>query len=251
MRKSFFIITLLILIFVILPRGVWAAFFRFDQSSLSVNTGDTFQVKVLIDTEGEEVNAAQAYVRFDSNLLSVESVVGGDFFDEVSYSINASNVYVAGLLSNIGVGKSGSGELATITFKATTSGSITLDFICDPSVVETSSIVQQQGVEIVELINCSSNGTLALDIGGGGTTSEPTATPTSAPAQEGGGDTSPANQGSGTAPAAGSTSTPKGGDAANQATNELPRAGVADHLFLYLLSGGFLLLVGFGLKNLR
>ncbi|GEM_PF-1140259 len=238
MKRSFLVVlNILIFSLFLLPISAWAAFFEFDQTSLNVNSGDKFQVSVLIDTEGEEVNAAQAYVRFDSNLLSVDSVAAGDFFDEVSYEINTDNVYIAGLLSNIGVGKSGQGKLAAITFQANSSGAITLDFICDTSVRETSSIIKQEGVDTIELINCSSNGTLAIDINGasGETVNAPASTA---------GDSSAPGESNG-------VSTPKGGADANQASKELPKAGAADHLFLYLLSGGFLLLVGIGLKNLR
>lgn len=216
-KRIFFLFFLIFLIFFIFTTEVQAAFLKFDKENLEVSTGETFQVQVIVDSEGEEIVSTDAYISYDEQRLEVVSVEAGDFFDTVSYDILEGRLYIAGITEDIGIGKTGSGLLATVTFKAKTSGEFTLAYICDPNDAQSSKIIKV-GVDAENIINCSSNGSLSLKITG---SSQPTA------------------------------ETSGGSTVSKSATpNQLPKAGIFDNTLNLVLWGGGLLTVGFLLKVL-
>lgn len=226
MRK---IIPLILFGFVFLfffPKGVGAAYLKFDKETVDASVGEEFQVKVMIDTEGEEVVSTDAYVSYDEEKLEATGVQASDFFDTVTYDLLTGKVYVAGMSDDIGVGKTGTGAIATITFKPKTSGSTTLAFICDPNATQTSKIIKV-GVDAENIINCSSNKSLSVNIDESSGSSGST-------------DSGSNSDSSGNTAGASTGTTP----------SQLPKSGIFDNTLSFTLWGGAFLLFGAVLKVL-
>jgi hypothetical protein len=172
------------LIVVPTTRAVSAASLSFDKTTASVNVGDSISIKVLIDAGTEQIISSDAYVLFDGTALQAQSVSDGDFFPIVSSNINTSRVYIAGLVTDVASAKTGSGTLATISFKGLKNATVTLSFDCQ-GVGGPSKIIKNE-VNSSNIIVCSSNGTSIITVGSGSsgssssgsTSSNPTTTAT-------------------------------------------------------------------------
>ncbi len=196
----------------ITPRGVHAAFLKFDKTTTSVAVGATFTAEVVVDAAGEQISSTDAYVTYDSSVLQAVSVANGTFFPTVFNDISTSRVYVAGMVDDPGTSKTGTGTVGTITFKALKAGTVSLAYKCDTS-TETSKIIKND-FNATNIINCGQNTTLAATVGGAAAAS-PTSIATS-----------------------------------SATTSDAPVAGVADHLIFAATFGIFLLLAGLALPLL-
>jgi len=158
------ILLFLILIFFFLPSFlvVKAATFSFDKSSYSVSTGQTFQVQININTGTDQVNGADAYINYDNSFLSVENITAGSFFPTVTNDITtAGKVYIAGLVDDPASPKTGSGTLATITFKGLKDGTANLSFDCN------NSKIVKNDVNTTNILQCSSSDKAVVSVGSG------------------------------------------------------------------------------------
>ncbi len=204
-------------------RGAEAAILKFDTSSISTTVGNTFTIQIIVDTQGsDQINSVDAYVKFDSAILQAVSVSPGSFFPSVSQNITPGKVYVAGYVDDPATSKTGSGTVATITFKANTNGSTTLSYDCQTGVNETSKVIKND-INATNIIVCGSNGSATVTVGGG--TAAPTSNPTAAPTSSSGSTT---------------TSTP----------SSLPQSGALDNLLKVSVPGVILLIVGILFKFL-
>lgn len=176
--KKFFSVTILILAGFFLSASVfgqaYGAFLNFDNASFSANTGETFDVQVIVDAGSDQITSNDAYIIYDVSLLEAQSVTPGSFFPTVINNITSGKVYVAGLVDNPATYQTGSGTVATITFKALAQGSGTLTFDCQPEVYNSSKIIKND-LNATNVIVCSENGTSSVAVGAGGI--GPTATP--------------------------------------------------------------------------
>jgi len=154
----------LFLVFFLIPifSLVKAASFSFDKNSYSVSVGQTVQVQINIDTGGEEVNGADFYLNYDSDFLSIESVSAGSFFTTVNHDTSTpGKVYVVGFVDDPASPKTGSGILATITFKGLKDGTLDLTFDCD------NSKIAKNDVNATNILQCSSDNKATLVVGSG------------------------------------------------------------------------------------
>lgn len=185
MKKALFTVMLLLLCLsygVASFSQVRAAALRFDKTSNSVTSGNTFDVQVVIDPGSEQVTSTDAWIVYDKNILTVVSVKDGTYFPTVlNDTTTAGKVYVAGLVNDPTEFKSGVGTVATITFRATTNGNATISYQCDPNATETSKIIKND-INSTNIIECGANGTQAVTVGSGGSGGGGTA-PTTAPGQ--------------------------------------------------------------------
>lgn len=179
------IIQLILFIFVLLVfpllTTVSAAVFFFDPSTVNTQPEQTFEVKVNVDAGSDQITSVDAYILYDSNLLEIQKVDDGTFFSTVSKDTSQPDkVYLAGMVDDPATSKSGVGTLATITFKAKTNGSTTLTFDCTPGST-TDSNISKNDLNATDIIQCESNGKLTITIGNGGSTQQPTPTPSQLP----------------------------------------------------------------------
>jgi len=190
--------------------AVDAASFSFDKSSYSVAVGQTIQVQVNIDAGNEEVNGADVYIDYDASFLSVENVSAGSFFPTViNDTATAGKVYITGLVEDQASPKTGSGVLATITFKGINNGVVNLSFDC------ANSKIVKNDVNVTNILECSSSSAASVVVGSGDADSSTSSTGTSS---------------------TGSQST------------GLPKSGIFDNLINLAIPGVVLFLIGSGLR---
>ena len=183
-NKQWLISVIFLFLFFFGAKGVYAGALKFDSTSVSTSANNTFQVQVIVDAASDQINSIDAYITYDSNILQAQSVAAGTFFPSIAQNLTTGKVYVAGYVNDPATSKSGTGTVATITFKALTTGTTTLAYFCDTSINETSKIVKND-INATNVIVCSSNGSSIVTVGTATTTTPTvsvTITPTSSPA---------------------------------------------------------------------
>ena len=211
------ILLFLLATFFLLPvfMAVEAASFNFDKSNYSVAVGQTLQIQINIDVGSDEVNGADAYINYDNSFLSVENISAGSFFPTVTNdTATAGKVYIAGLVDYQASPKTGSGVLATITFKGLKDGTANLSFDCN------NSKIVKNDVNVTNILQCSSEQKSIVSVGSGN---------------------------SGSSGSSGSSTT-----SSNQSATSttLPKSGVLYNLINFSVPGIVLFLIGGGLKLL-
>ena len=200
----------LILIFFLLPifLVVKAASLSFDRSSYSVGVGQTFQVKININTGGETVNGAEFYINYDSSLLSIENVSAENFFPTTTNDTKTTGrVYIAAFVDDPASPKTGSGTIATITFKALRDGVVNLSFDCN------NSKVVKSDANATNILQCSSDYKVTVSIGAGADSSSSLSNSSN-----------------------------------NNQSQTLPKSGILENLINLAVPGAILFLIGSGLK---
>lgn len=199
--------------------NAYAASLSFDPSSVSKNAGEAFDIKVDANAGSDQITSVDAYITYDANVLEVQSVTNGTFFPTVTKDTSqAGKVYIAGLVDDPATSKTGTGTLATITFKGKTSGSAILAFTCTQGSTSDSNITKND-LNATDIITCSSNGSSAITIGSGSSS---------------GGSSSGGSSSGGSSTSGGTTPAP----------TELPKSGVFDNVVKYSVPGIILLLLG-------
>ncbi|MFQ5452030.1 MAG: cohesin domain-containing protein [Candidatus Paceibacterota bacterium] len=188
-----------------------AAILLFDPSSVSSGVGESFDVKIMVDTQGDEILGVDALLEYDPQAVTVDSISDGDFLKVGKKDFaTAGKVYVAGVVEDPGTSAQGTGVLATITFTGLIDSTHELRYVCDLGETNESNI-SKNDLDATDIINCADNGKATIVIGGGGS------------------DVTPA---------------PGGG------SSELPRSGIIDSLLTFAMIGGVLMLLGIGAKTI-
>jgi len=199
--------------------GVQAASVKFDKGVVNVSVGSTFTLDAIVDAGSDQITSADMWVLYDSTLLEAQSASSAAFFPAVTNNITAGKVYIAGLITDPSTYKTGSGTVATITFKGIKNGTATISYDCRGDVSNTSKVIKN-AVEPINVINCAQNGTSIVTIGTGGSLAPTTvAAPTAVYRPQ-------------TQPTA------------------LPRTGFMDELPRLILFGSLFVLIGVGMRIL-
>ncbi len=243
--------------------AVEAAFLRFNPATVSAVSGNTFQIAVTVDSVSEEILSTDAYILFDSKTLSAQSVADGTYFPYVVHNIAPGKVSIRGLVTDAATSRTGSGTLATITFKVLTAGTANLSFFCDMNASDTSKIVKND-INASNIIVCTQNNTATVTAisptptgpangtvtptgtggnggnGSGGTSGGSNNAGTSGTGSNGSGGTGQGGAGSG-----GNASIGTGQNVDNNVTpSVLPRSGGLDNLKAIGIAGSALLILG-------
>lgn len=144
-----------------------------DPIAASVSNGSTVQLHVTIDAESNQAFGSDAIISYPSSDLEVTGVTSGGFFSDFSWANDSGNnkLEIHGFFSTLYSGKSGSGTLATISFKAKKdSGTALASFVCGSG--STTRILDTSGTNI---LSCSSLNQSVLSFTG--TQTQPTNTP--------------------------------------------------------------------------
>lgn len=178
MSKNLVYPLLFLLIFFLIPvfsGKIEAASFGFDKLTYSVATDATVEVQVTVDAGLDKLNGVDAYIKYDPSLVSVDSVTDGSFFPTVTKETGTSGtVWISGMVDDPAISKTGTGTLATITLKGLKDGSDTISFECD------SSKIVKNDINASNVLDCNKNTNASIEIGAGGPSAEPTATPEAA-----------------------------------------------------------------------
>ncbi len=226
-------LTLMLLSLTVMSLGVkavWAG----PRMYLDPGTGtfsSNFDVTLKIDTETETVKASEALMNYDTTRLGIVSVVeaGSPFFSEMGYDVDEATGEL--LIYNYEMdmfGKTGTGDLAVITFSILGSGTAEVNFVCEDGVSTDSNM---SGDNAEDVIDCASvgGGSYTLSSDGTAPTSTPTGDSTATP----------------TTAAGASTSTPTGDSTATPTTaSELPETGFALPSVMVVSLGVILLAFG-------
>jgi hypothetical protein len=213
MKKIFKIIIITLVFFALTPflEKAQAAAFNFDQATVSVANGGTFQIAVTVDPAGENLSSVDAYVTYDATLLKANSVTAGSLFPTVSHDESTSGkVYIAGMVNDPATSVSTAGTLATITFQALNDGSGILSFDCN------SSKIIKNDINATNVIACAQNGTSTVTVGSGSGSAAGSTTPTVA--------------------------------AADTGVSQLPQSGIFNNLIKFAIPGAILLILGSALR---
>lgn len=103
----------------------------FDPNSATAQNGRGFDVTIKIDVESNNAFGADATIIFPAGDLNVRSVTIGNFFSDLVYAQNEGRLELHGYMSAAFASKTGSGDLAKITFTAKKdSGTGAISFVC-------------------------------------------------------------------------------------------------------------------------
>ena len=164
-------------IFLFIVGDAQAAFLKFDKATATVTVGSTVTIDVQVDAGSDQITSTDMWILYDPTLLEAQSASSGAFFPAVTNTINSGKVYIAGLVTDPGTYKTGSGSVATISFKGLKDGTATLTYDCRADVSNTSKVIKNS-VDPTNVIVCSSNGTSVITIGTGGSVAPTSAIPT-------------------------------------------------------------------------
>ncbi len=226
---------------------VQAQYLKLEQAepSQQISVGSNFQVKLLINTAGEEAINGDALISFDSNKVSINSAQSGSFFTYFSASpLGGSNTkyLISSWEESVAHAKSSSTDalFATVNLTAKEAGTTVLAFDCVSSNEADSNI--NRASDSRDIINCASSLPLTINIGGTGPTSTPAptgsditpsptavASPTSAPSAT---------------PTQRPTSTPIPTSPSRPTVTHLPRAGTTEITLFGIATGLILTIIG-------
>lgn len=173
MRTSLFYFLISVFVYFFFVGGVEAAYMKFDKTTGSVAAGSTFTLEAIVDAGSDQVTSTDMWILYDPTLLEAQTVASGTFFPAVTNNISPGKIYVAGLITDPGTYKTGSGTVATITFKGLQNGTATLSFDCRTDVSNSSKIIKN-AVDPTNIIICSQNTTAVITIGTGASAVAPT-----------------------------------------------------------------------------
>ncbi len=176
---SLFFVTLAI-VFSVKP--AFAASLSLSPATANKNVGDTFNVDIVLDTEGQPVYGATAIIDYDTDLLSVVdgdtaasgvNIAPGQYLSQVlTNSVNATNGQIRYDAGNLGSPYTGRGVIATISFKATSIGEAEASFVFNQNATTNTSAVAAAKTPTNNLLTTINDGSYSISAGGT-TTDEP------------------------------------------------------------------------------
>lgn len=223
--RLFFLFFISYLLFLISAHAAHAASLEFDEASYNVDAGDTLQVQVVVNPGSEQITSIDAYVKYDSGVVNAQAVTAGSYFPTVLNDLTTGRVYVAGVVDNPSDFKTGTGIVATITFKAVADGTTTLTYNCQTGSSDTSKVIKND-INSTNIITCAENGSATVTVGTGVSTSGSSAVASSSP-----------------------TPTTAAGGTSN--VSQLPQSGIVDNMVGVGLLGVLLFSIGGILKIIR
>ena len=215
---SFFLFSVLYLSFG-LPS--FAAYLKFDKTTVSSQTTQTFTVDVTVDAGTDQITSTDIWVIYDPAYLEAQTVTNGTFFPAVTSNITSGKVSITGLIVDPGTYKTGTGVVATVTFKSLLNGTSNITFDCRTDVSNSSKIIKND-VNATNLIECGKNTGATVTIGV--TALTPTSTTGTYPT-----------------PTASSAIQPT-------VATTLPQSGIVENITRFALPGVVLLMVGVMLR---
>lgn len=130
MIKKFLIIFSVLVCFLLSAGKALAQTFTFTPPTATKSAGLEFAVAVGIDVGTEKTLGADLKITYDSTLLEVVEVAGGDFFSKGGFNSSTGQVYISYGVDTAAVAKTGSGDYAVLTLKGKKAGSAVLKVVC-------------------------------------------------------------------------------------------------------------------------
>lgn len=175
------IATVVAFIFFFNAGAIYAATFNFNPTSTYVRPDNTFKVDINVDAGSDQIAGTDIYISYDASVIEVQTITDGTYFPQVENVPTEGRLYISGFVNTQGDYKTGAGNIASITFKALQAGSTSLIVDCDPSITDTSKIVQND-TAVTNILDCSTLSahpvTISVDAPDNGTTTGTTTTST-------------------------------------------------------------------------
>ena len=131
-----------------------AATLEFSPLTGTYTTGTNFSIEIKVNAEGQDTQSADAVINFDTSFLNIENVSYGSFYESVLHSDQNGVLSISG--STAAPDKvTGTGTLATVTFKGLKAGTAKLSFECETGRTDESNITINDSTGS-DLIVCSS-----------------------------------------------------------------------------------------------
>lgn len=232
--------------------SAYAQYFKFQPAnpSQAIKVGDNVDIKVMINTNGQQTINGDALINFDPAKVAIDPalVKTGNFFTYFSANtLGGTNnkLLISSWEESVARPKSSTTDtlFATMTIKAAAAGTATLSFDCTAGNEADSNI--NRASDSVDIINCSSLQPLTLNIGSAGPTSTPAPTATPGPTSVPTITLTPAPTSTPSATATPRpTSTPVPTNTPRPTVAELPRAGTVETTIMGLGLGALLTVVG-------
>lgn len=156
---------LVAVLYLSLHQASYAAFLKLDKTTVSSQATQTFTVDVTVDAGTDQITSTDIWVVYDPAYLEAQTVVNGTFFPAVTSNITSGKVSITGLIVDPGTYKTGTGVVATVTFKSLLNGTSNISFDCRTDVSNSSKIIKND-VNATNLIECSKNTGATVTIGG-------------------------------------------------------------------------------------
>ncbi len=133
----------------ITAQPAFAAKLALSPASATKNVGNTFNVDIVLDTEGEAVSGATALINYDKAKLEVVGSVKPETTNlgqVLTNTINTSTGQIRYDAGNLGSPYTGRSVIATITFKAIATGVAQVNFVFNSgSTTNTSAVAAASG----------------------------------------------------------------------------------------------------------
>ncbi len=156
--------------------SVYAATIEFVPVTGAYAVNSTFAIQVNVNTGGQDTTSTDAVILFNNTLLSVDTVSYGSFYGTVIHTESNGSLAISGMVSSSGTVVNGTGTLATVTFKALTSGTANLTLNCTAGRTNDSN-VSDNSVSPADILDCAALKVGVYTLGAGGATSAPTTAP--------------------------------------------------------------------------
>jgi hypothetical protein len=186
MQKPFFGGLILVgLVFAVFTETIFAASkprLYLDPATDDIKSGSQFTLKLSIDAGTQAVVAADAKVSFPKAKLEVVSVKVGTYFDSITKIIGnqTGNLEIHAYNKVQGETNTGSGDLATITFKSLSPGQAIVDLTCTAGSTVDSNIADVSGNDLIDCLQTAGSEISILQAGVEGIAT-PTPTPSKLP----------------------------------------------------------------------
>lgn len=186
-RRSFFACMFISMVFFLTKTScVEAAYLYLNPTSGSFTNSQNIEVKLRINTEGEQPTTSDAVIIFDAAKLKLvevkEPTAAEKFFPRFFLNNKTSKVFIGSAIQPQGTPQSGDGLIATLVFQGVSSGSTTVNILCEEGKTTDSNITLKKNQRVTDIIDCSKVQNASFTIGGGsGTTPSPTIRLTTTP----------------------------------------------------------------------
>lgn len=160
--KSLWILCLFFVVFFMFSTSLVKAgggpLLYFDPNYSEPKKGDEITATIKIDVAGHDTFGADAVVVYPTDGLDLKSVTTGNFFSDFSYAQSSGRIEIHSFMSSQFASKTGSGDLAKITFTVKKdSGTGAVSFVCTGS--GETEIIDTNGDNI---LNCNNINQLNL-----------------------------------------------------------------------------------------
>ena len=159
MKFKFIINLLLLIILLLLPDKIFAAYLYFEPTSSKIGVGQEIEIKIKINAEDDTPMTADAVILFDSNsmtLVSVNPPSGEEkFFPRIVQKLSANKAMIGGSIEGSGTLKSGQGTIAILKFKSNLTGDNLINLSCSNGKKNDSNISLKKNGPVIDIIDCN------------------------------------------------------------------------------------------------